>query len=509
MIPLYILVVGIGALAVGAVLGYYARQSIAKKKVGTIEAQLQEKISQAKSQAESIVAEAERKASQVLEQAKKEEDRRRQEVLETERLLLKKEHTLEEKIARIDKKEEELSRKEHSVQELEKEADQKRQQIISDLERVAHLTQEEAKNQLLAKVEEEHKRTVAEKMRRLEAEGMESLEKKAREILSLVIQRCAVSQTQEITTTAVPLPSEEIKGRIIGKEGRNIRTLERLTGVELLVDETPETVVISSFDPIRRQIAKLTLEKLIQDGRIQPARIEEMVKKAEEEINKQVKEAGEAAAYETGALGLDPKLLQILGRLRFRTSYSQNVLLHSIEVAHLAGLLAAELGADVNVAKKGALLHDIGKALDHQMEGSHVDIGIKIMEKFGVEKEVIDAMKAHHEEYPYESVEAIIVQTADAISGSRPGARRDTLENYIKRLTELENTATSFEGVEKAYAIQAGREIRVFVNPSKVDDAAAKKLAKDIAHRIQDELKYPGEIKVVLIRENRIVEFAK
>jgi ribonuclease Y len=334
-------------------------------------------------------------------------------------------------------------------------------------------------------------------------------EKKARELTALAIQKVAVSQAQEITTATVSLPSEDIKGRIIGKEGRNIRTLERLTGVELVVDENPEAVLLSSFDPIRRQVAKIALEKLIADGRIQPARIEETVKAAEAQINSQIKEAGEQAVYETQLLNLDPKLVQLLGRLRFRTSYSQNVLLHSLEVAYLAEAIAQELGADAKVAKKAGLLHDIGKSIDRQVEGSHVDIGVKILEKFGVEKEVIQAMKSHHEDYPYESVEAVIVQAADAISASRPGARRDTLENYLKRLQDLENIATSFAGVEKAYAIQAGREIRVFVKPEEVDDWAARKLAKDIAGKIQEELRYPGEIKVTLIRESRVVEYAK
>jgi len=305
------------------------------------------------------------------------------------------------------------------------------------------------------------------------------------------------------------LPSEDIKGRIIGKEGRNIRTLENLTGTEIIVDETPETVVISGFDPVRRQIAKVALEKLIQDGRIQPSRIEEQVKVAEAEIVKQIKEAGETAVFDTGIIGFDPKLVQLLGRLRYRTSFGQNVLLHSIEVAHLAAALADEIGADSLVCKKAGLLHDIGKAVDHQVEGSHVDIGIKILEKFGVEKEVIAAMKSHHEEYPPESLEAILVQTADQISGARPGARKDTLENYLKRLGELENIALSFQGVDKAWALQAGREIRIFVRPEEIDDLSARKLAKDIAKRIQEELKYPGEIKVNVIRETRVIEYAK
>ena len=346
-------------------------------------------------------------------------------------------------------------------------------------------------------------------MKKLELEGRERFEKRAKEILAQAIQKWALSQAQEITTTTLTLPSEEIKGRIIGKEGRNIRALEKLTGVEIVVDETPEAVVISSFDPIRRQIAKSALEKLIQDGRIQPARIEEKVEEAKKEINSQIKEAGEAALYDVGLVGFDPKLVQLLGRLRFRTSYGQNVLLHSIEVSHLASALAAEIGANPLVCKKAGLFHDIGKAVDQQVEGSHTDIGIKILEKFGQDQEVISAMKSHHEEYPYESLEAILVQAADQISGARPGARKDTLENYLKRLADLENIASGFSGVEKAWALQAGREIRVFVKSEEIDDLEARKLAKDIANRIQEELKYPGEIKVNVIRETRVTEYAK
>jgi len=377
------------------------------------------------------------------------------------------------------------------------------------LEKIAKLSQKDAKKELLDAVEKDCQKEILEKLKKLEAEGWQQFEKKARELLTLAIQKTAVSQAQEITTSIVNLPSEDIKGRIIGKEGRNIRALERLTGAEIVIDETPESVMISCFDPIRRQIAKMALERLIQDSRIQPARIEEMVKQVESEIVSQIKAAGEAAIYDTGLIGLEPKLVHLLGRLQFRTSYGQNVLLHSIEVAHLAAALAFELKANVQVVKKAGLLHDIGKSVDHQIEGSHTDIGIKILEKFNVEPEVISAMKSHHEEYPYESLEAMIIQTADAISGSRPGARKDTLENYLKRLGDLENIATSFEGVEKAYAIQAGREIRVFVNPKEIDDIAAKKLAREIANRIEEELSYPGEIKVNIIRESRVIEYAK
>ena len=377
------------------------------------------------------------------------------------------------------------------------------------MEKIATLNRKEAKEELFKNLEKEYKIDILERIRKLEREGYEGFEKKAKELLSIAIQKYALSQAQELTTTTVSLPNEEIKGRIIGKEGRNIRALERLTGVEIIIDETPEAVVISGFDPVRRRIAKFALEKLILDGRIQPARIEEKVKEAQKEIGSQIKKAGEAAAYELGIIGLDPKLIQLLGRLKFRTSYGQNVLLHSIEVAYLASFLAEEMGADPAVAKKAGLFHDIGKAVDHQIEGSHVDIGIKILEKFGIEKEVIDAMKSHHGEYPSKTIESVLIQVADQISGTRPGARKDTLENYLKRLSNLENVATSFAGVDKAWALHAGREIRVFVRPELIDDIEAQKLARQIAHKIQEELRYPGEIKVTLIRETRVIEYAK
>lgn len=503
------LATGIIALVLGSVLGYYARQSIARKQAGTIEQTLQKKISQAKTEAETILSQAKEKASRILNASEREEARRRQELLSTERILLKRESVLDEKNSSFEKKEREFQGKVVRLKEIKGDLEGLKVEVLNNLERVAHLTKDEAKKELLKKVEEESQIEVFEKIRKLDQEGREEYEKKAKEILTQAIQKCAISQAQEITTTTVSLPSEDIKGRIIGKEGRNIRTLENLTGVEIVVDETPETVVISGFDPTRRQIAKLALEKLIHDGRIQPARIEEMVQKAESEIAAQIKNAGEQAIYDTEVLGLDPKLILLLGRLRFRTSYGQNVLLHSIEVAHLAAGLAAELGANIKISKKAGLLHDIGKAVDHQIEGSHTNIGIRILEKFGAEKEVILAMKSHHEEYPYETLESIIVQVADQISGARPGARKDTLENYLKRLGELEDLASKFQGVSKAWALQAGKEIRVFVRPEEIDDLGAHKLAKEIAKAIQEEIKYPGEIKVNVIRETRIIEYAR
>lgn len=422
---------------------------------------------------------------------------------------MKREAILEQKVADFESKEKDFAEKIKKLKILKENLEDLHSQAVSNLERIANLTKNEARAELLDTLEREYQKDLLDKMRNLENEGGESFKKRAKEILATAIQKFALSQAQEITTSIVNLPSDEIKGRIIGKEGRNIRTLEHLTGVEIIVDETPETVVISGFDPVRRQIAKIALEKLIQDSRIQPARIEETVKIAQEEINTQIKEAGEQAAYDTNILDLPPRLLQLLGRLKFRTSYGQNVLLHSIETAHIGAAIAAEIGANVKTVKKAGLLHDIGKSIDQQIEGSHVEIGIKILEKFNVEPPVIAAMRSHHEEFPYESIEGVIVQVADQISGARPGARKDTVENYLKRLADLEDIAKSFEGVEKAWALQAGREIRVFVRPKEVDDWGAKKLARDIARRIEEELRYPGEIKVNVIRETRVTEYAK
>jgi ribonuclease Y len=504
-----LLVVGVVALIAGSVLGYYARQSIAKKKLGTVDQKLQEKVSRAQKEYEAILNQAKEKSSAILEAAKKEEDQARTRIFRTEQFLLKRENVLDQKLADCEREEKEFLRKVEKLKMLKESLEGFKKEALEQLEKVSKLSKEEAKKELLTNCEREFEQDILEKMRKLEQEGREKFQARAKEILAMVIQKCALSQAQEITTSTVLLPNEDIKGRIIGKEGRNIRTLEKLTGVEVIVDDTPEAVVISGFDPIRRQIAKTSLERLIQDGRIQPARIEEMVQKAEQEIISQVKEAGESAVYEMGIIGLDPKLVQVLGRLRFRTSYGQNVLLHSIEVAYLSEALAHEIGADPIVAKKAGLLHDIGKAVDHQIEGSHVDIGMRILERFGVDKEVIQAMKSHHEEYPAETPEAVLVQAADQISGARPGARKDTLENYLKRLSELEMIATSFSGVDKAYAIQAGREIRVFVKPEEIDDLTAHKLAKEIAQKIQNELRYPGEIKVSVIRESRVIEYAR
>ena len=500
---------GFLALAIGSILGYFARQSIARRKANTIESILQKKISQVKKEAEGIRSKAKEGADNIISEAKKDVQGERREIFKAQKLLMKGENVLGERKSTLEQKETEFRQKVDKLKEVKSTLEDLKQEAIKDLQKVANLSKEQAKKELLNNLEEEYKIDLLGRMQKLERAGIEKYEKRAKEILASAIQKYALSQAQDLTTTTVAIPSDDLKGRIIGKEGRNIRTLERLTGVEIIVDETPETVLISGFDPVRRQIAKIALERLVQDGRIQPARIEEIVHKVEAEIVTQIKESGERAIYETGIVDLDPKIVQLLGRLRFRTSYGQNVLLHSIEVSFLAEAIASELGADVRVAKKAAFLHDIGKAVDHQIQGSHVDIGIRILEKFNVEKEVIDAMKSHHEEYPAESLEAIIVQVADQISGARPGARKDTLEHYIKRLQDLEAIANAFPGIDKSYAIQAGREIRVFVNPGEVDDLKAKKLSREIAKKIQEELKYPGEIKVTVIRENRIVEYAR
>ena len=501
--------IGILCLSAGSIIGYYARQSIVQKRAGTIEQKLKQKISQAKEQSDKILSDAKKSAFRVKEKAEKETETRRHEIIESGRLLLKKESILDEKLSTFDLEKKEFQEKVKKLKEIKESLSELKEKAVEKLEKVARLSQKQAREELIKEIEKEYEKEMLEKMQKLESGGREKFEKRAKEILALAIQKCALSQAQEVTTSTLALPSDDIKGRIIGKEGRNIRTLEKLTGAEVIIDETPEMLVISSFDPIRRQVAKKALEKLIADGRIQPARIEKEVEKAKSEIANQIKEAGELACYDTGVLGLNVKLVHLLGRLRFRTSYGQNVLLHSIEVSHLASALASEIGANAVICKKAGLLHDIGKAVDHQIEGSHVDIGMKILEKFGIEKEVIIAMKSHHEEYPFETIESILVQVADQISGARPGARKDNLESYLKRLAELENIAMSFSGIEKVYAIQAGREIRVFVKPEQIDDLSAKKLARDIAKGIQEELRYPGEIKVTVIRESRAVEYAK
>ncbi len=490
-------------------MGYYTRRTIAKKQSGTIEAKLNKLISDAKNEAKETLIKAKENANKVFDDIKNQERERQTQFNKKEERLANKEQTLEQKNTQLEKDSTDLKTKVQKVKKIKEELTALQQEQLEKLEKIGNLTQEQAKEELLDKAEKEHQKILIERIKRLEQDGQEDLNKKAQRILALAMQRYSGSQASEITSTSVTLPSDDLKGRIIGKEGRNIKTLEKLTGVEILVDDTPGAIVVSGFDPIRRQIAKIALEKLMVDGRIQPARIEEMVEKANEEITEKIQEAGEAAVYDVGIAGINPQLIKLLGRLRFRTSYGQNVLLHSVEVAHLAGSIASELGADVDIAKKAGLFHDIGKAVDHEIQGSHVEIGRKILKKFDIDEKIIKAMQSHHEEYPFETVESIIVQVADTLSGARPGARKDTLEAYLKRLEELESIANSFTGIEKSYAIQAGREIRVFVKPDEIDDLEAHKLAKNIAEQIHKELRYPGEIKVSVIRETRVIEYAR
>lgn len=498
-----------GALIGGLVLGYALRWLITLSQKGSIEIEVKQALLEAKGDAQKIVDEATKQAESLLKQAKDEEREKSDQLKKLEDRLLKKDETLDKRQTDIDA---EAERIKGQIEEIKLAKEKVAELAIAkqkDLERVAKLSADEAKAELIKTMEQENSDDLVVRMRKLENFSEEKLEAKGKEILTSIIQRLASSTVPDMMSTTVDIPSDDIKGKIIGKEGRNIRAFEKATGVEVIVDDTPGSIVLSSFDPVRRQIAKLALEKLIQDGRIQPAKIEELAEKAKEEISKIIKEKGEQAAYDSGVFNLDPRILIILGRLHFRTSYGQNVLQHSIEMAHLAGMLAEELGADVQIARAGALLHDLGKAVDHEVPGTHVEIGRRILEKFGANPLIIKAMEAHHEEYPYETLESRIVQTADAISGSRPGARRDSVENYLKRLKDLEEIANNFKGIEKSYAIQAGREIRVFVRPEEIGDLEARKIARDIAKRIESELKYPGEIKVTVIREARIIEYAR
>jgi len=463
----------------------------------------------AKEEATRITAEAEAKAEETLREARAEGKEREEKLKKTEERLIKKEDFLDKRQVDIDKEVELMKEKVIEIRNLKERADSLVAERELALEKVAQMNREEAKQELIQTLEKQSEEDLMVRMQKLEMLGNEKIEEKAKNILATTIQRLATAVPSEIMTTNVAIPSDEVKGKIIGKEGRNIKAFERATGVEVIVDDTPGSITLSSFDPVRRQVARAALENLISDGRIQPAKIEEAVEKAKEEIGKIIKEKGEQAAYECGVYNLDPRVVAILGRLHFRTSYGQNVLQHSVEMTHVARMLAEELGANVAVAKAGALLHDIGKAMDHEVVGTHVEIGRRILQKFSVSEDIIKAMQAHHGEYPYETIESIIVQTADAISGGRPGARRDSVENYLKRLKELEAIAQTFPGVEKSYALQAGREVRVFVTPTEVSDLEAKQMARTIAERIEQELKYPGEIKITVIRESRVIEFAR
>jgi ribonuclease Y len=497
------------ALSGGAILGYYVRQTVAKKQLGTAEGRALRIIEEADEKAKDMVLESKSKAVGILEEAKKKEQERENQIIRSEERLEKREELLDKKTEEIERARGILEKKAEEIRAIKKDAEEARKQELKRLEKIAGLSKESAKKVLLQLTEEESKDLLVKRIKDLEQNGMDELNRRARDIMTQAIQKYAGSHAAEVTTSTVSIASDELKGRIIGREGRNIKALEKLTGVEIIVDDTPEAIVISGFDPIRRETARITIEKLVADGRIHPTKIEESYEFAKNEINNKIKAAGEAAAYDVGVAGLDPKLIQILGRLRYRTSYGQNALLHSLEVAHLSGALASELGLDVSLAKKAGLLHDIGKSIDHEVQGTHVEIGIKILQKFGLGKNIIDAMKSHHEDYPFETPESMIIAAADAISASRPGARKDTLEDYLKRLGDLEDVANSFPEVEKTYAIQAGREIRVFVKPDKIDDLGAIKLSRSIADKIEKELKYPGEIKVNVIRETRSMEIAR
>lgn len=506
-VSIWIILVAVGIPA-GVIAGYFLRKSWAVREAASAEAKAHKVLDEAKAKQKEILLEAKEKSLQVIEAAKQEEENRRRDLKELQGRLEKRESKFDQQLLELENRQQAINDKSAKLDGLKQEILGIRDQQIEKLEKIAGLTKDEAQKSLMDSVESRMKDELLTRIRKLQHEANEELEQQARTMLSTVMQRIASSHAAETSTTIVNLPSDEMKGRIIGREGRNIKAVENLTGVEIIVDDTPEAIVISGFNPIRRHVAKRALEKLIIDGRIHPGRIEEAIAQAKKEIAKDIKKAGDEAAYEVGVVGLDPKLIQLLGRLRFRTSYGQNVLRHSVEVANLAGLLAEELGANVSVAKKGGLMHDIGKAVDHEIQGTHTQIGHDIMRKFGQPEEVAYIAIAHHEDEP-KTLEGAIVKIADAISGARPGARKDTYENYVQRLEELEETAKSFPGVEKAYAIQAGREIRVFVAPDRVDDYSAVKLARSIADKIEQELKYPGEIKVNVIREKRIVEYAR
>ena len=511
------IIINIAIFLISAVIfsfvGYTMRKRIAESKIRVAEEEAQRIIDSAAKEAENKKKEEIIKAKEEIMNSRKELDdeikERRSEVQLQERRILQKEENLENKLEQLEQREQNLQKKNNEVESKRSEIEETINKQKEELQRISRLSVEEAKQYLLSEVEKSIVTEKAELIRRLDEEAKEKAQKNAKEIIGYAIQKCAADHTSETTVSIVSLPSDDMKGRIIGREGRNIKTLETLTGIDLIIDDTPEAVVISGFDPLRREVAKIALEKLIDDGRIHPAKIEEMVEKAKEEVSAIIKEEGERAVMETGVIGLHPDLIKLIGKLKYRTSYGQNVLNHSIEVSNLARIMADELGLDTKVARRAGLLHDIGKALDHDMEGTHVEIGVEILKKYKENPIVINAVEAHHEDVEPQSIEAVLIQAADAISASRPGARRETLENYIKRLQNLEGIADSFDGVEKSFAIQAGREIRVLVKPEKISDDQMVVLSRDIAKKIEDEMEYPGQIKVNVIRESRVVDYAK
>lgn len=470
---------------------------------------VQEVLLQARTDAQKIISEAEIRSEKILTDSRELEHTRERDFMKTKEHLERREQTLDKRQGDLDRDYENMKIKIEEVRAIKDKAEEALRVRTEVLQTIAGMTRDDAAKLLVQEIETNASADLQNRIQKLEMFGEETLKERAKIILTTAINRLASSTASELTTTSVTIESDEVKGKIIGKEGRNIRTFERMAGVELLIDDSPNEIIVSSFDPIRRQIARVALENLIKDGRIQPAKIEEFIEKAQSEINEIVKKKGEEALYECGIINVDPRVTAILGRLHFRTSYGQNVLKHSIEVAHLCEMIASEIGADPYIAKFAGLVHDIGKALDHEIEGTHVEIGIRVLQKFGVDERVIIGMRSHHDEYPHGSLEAIIVQTCDMISGSRPGARRDTLENYVKRLRELEAVANTFQGVVKSYALQAGREIRVFVHPEQLNDMQAKRVAREMAIKIERDLRYPGEIKVTVIRENRVIEYAR
>ena len=506
-------VAAIVGIALGVLIGFTIRKKVGEAKIGSAEAEADRIVDEAKKQAESSKKEALIEAKETIMAQRNELDReikeRRNEITRLENRIAKKEETLDKKTEALEKKNELLDKKIKDNEVLYDEIGELKQQELVRLEEISGYSSEKAKEELIERVESEVKHELAQRLDELETQFKEEADEKAKNILSLAIQRYASDHVSEATVSSVALPSEEMKGRIIGREGRNIQKIETLTGVELVIDDTPETITLSGFDPVRREVARIALERLISDGRIHPARIEEMVEKAQKEVDASVKQAGERATFEVGIHGINPELVRLLGRLKYRTSYGQNVLKHSIEVAFLAGIMADELGVDSNLAKRAGLLHDIGKAFPHDVEGSHVEIGVNAAKKYKESRDVIHAIEAHHNDVEPKTIIAVLVQAADAISAARPGARREDMENYIKRLEKLEEIAKSFDGIDKAFAIQAGREIRVMVKPEEVNDESMKVIAREMAQKIQAEVKYPGQIKINLIRESRHVDYAK